>query len=174
VPITDPVAMRALAHPLRLDLLELLTALGPATAADCGRTLGASQASCSYHLRQLAKYGLVEDAGPGTDRRERQWRMPDPRPTVRIAGGDSVAGRELERVVAARELQAISDHLERDATWGLVSAIALVSRDEAAELRRAWLALLQPYLNRPVDPRRRPVRFFMAATPLPDHEPEEA
>src|ERR1700691_4233453 len=102
--ISDPKAIRALAHPLRLDLLELLTAGGPATAAHCGRILGASQASCSFHLRQLAKYGLVEDTGPGSDRRERRWRVPDARLTVRIAeGSGGVARREVERLVGERE-----------------------------------------------------------------------
>ena len=73
--ITDPRAVRALAHPLRLDLIEALVALGPSTAARCGRHLGVSQASCSFHLRQLAKYGFVEEAPPGQDRRERLWRL---------------------------------------------------------------------------------------------------
>ena len=68
--ISDPKAITALAHPLRLDLLELLTAIGPATAARCGRILGVPQANCSFHLRQLARYGFVEDAGPGRDRRD--------------------------------------------------------------------------------------------------------
>jgi predicted ArsR family transcriptional regulator len=152
----------------------LLTSIGPATAARCGRALGVSQASCSFHLRQLAKYGFVDDAGPGPDRRERQWRVSDPRPTVRVAGADAVVQRELERMVVERETQAILDHLDRGDTWGTVSAIASVSRDEAAELKKQWLALLQPYLNRNPEPGRRHVRFFMAATPLPDHKREEA
>ena len=177
MPITDPVAIRALAHPLRLDLLDLLSTAGPATAAHCGRVLGASQASCSFHLRQLAKYGFVVDAGPGPDRRERQWRVPEPRPAVRVAGGDAVVQRQLERIVVERETRAIVDHLERDDSWGMVSAIATVSREEAAELRRGWLALLQPYLDRAgraIGPEQSHVRFFMAATPLPVPEPEEA
>lgn len=88
--ISDPKTIRALAHPLRLDLLQLLGSSGPATAAQCGRVLGASQASCSFHLRQLAKYGFVADAGPGPDRRERQWLVAgaDARLTVRIGTGE--------------------------------------------------------------------------------------
>src|SRR5690348_8450535 len=97
--VTDPTAIRALAHPLRLDLMELLGTIGPATAAHCGRTLGVSQASCSFHLRQLAKYGFVEEAEPGSDRRERRWQVPESRPTLRIAAGGSAVQRELERVV---------------------------------------------------------------------------
>ena len=172
--ITDPVAIRALAHPLRLDLLDLLSATGPATAAQCGRVLGVSQASCSFHLRQLGKYGFVVDAGPGPDRRERQWRVPEPRPTVRVTGGDHVVQRQLGRMVVEREARAIVDHLEHDDSWGMVTAIAAVSREEAAELRKAWLSLLQPYLNRTAGADQRHVRFFMAATPLPSQEPEKS
>ena len=51
--LTDPQAIRALAHPLRLDLVELL-GQGPMTAAECARALGSTQANCSFHLRQLA------------------------------------------------------------------------------------------------------------------------
>src|SRR6202167_6386647 len=108
--ISDPKAIRALAHPLRLDLLELLTAGCPATAAQCGRVLGVSQASCSFHLRQLAKYGLVEDAGAGSDRRERRWRVPDERLTVRIAdSSDVVVRRQLERLVVEGEGPGVLD-----------------------------------------------------------------
>src|SRR5215475_15177552 len=108
--ISDPKTIRALAHPLRLDLLQLLGVSGPATAAQCGRVLGVSQASCSFHLRQLAKYGFVEDAGPGADRRERQWRVPAEREPISIDGGVSGAVKaELERVVVEREARAILD-----------------------------------------------------------------
>jgi len=70
--ITDPKALRALAHPLRLSLLALLRTEGPLTATKAAELLGESSASCSFHLRQLAKYGLVEEAGGGHGR-ERPW-----------------------------------------------------------------------------------------------------
>jgi DNA-binding transcriptional ArsR family regulator len=186
--ISDPRAIRALAHPLRLDLLELLVAGGPATAAHCGRILGASQASCSFHLRQLARYGLVEDAGPGHDRRERRWQVPEPRLTVRIAdGSDAVVRRQIERVVIEREMQAILDYSERpdgaSAAWqhkaGIVTAMAVISPDDAAEIKEKWLALLAPYIaaarasGPQLQPGQRPVRYFMAATPLPDPDPDQ-
>ena len=149
--ISDPKAIRALAHPLRLDLLDLLVATGPATAAQCGRVLQASQASCSFHLRQLAKYGLVEDAGPGSDRRERLWRS-----------------------------RAEADNTEWQGTGGSVSAVALVSAAEAAEIRAKWKELLEPYLSRAVgsglrlQPGQRYVRYFMAGTPLPGLDQKDA
>src|SRR5262252_218969 len=71
--VTDPRALRALAHPIRLSLLGLLRTEGPLTATRAGELLGQSSASCSFHLRQLAKYGLVEEAGGGRGR-ERPWR----------------------------------------------------------------------------------------------------
>src|SRR6516162_8483616 len=71
--ITDPEALRALAHPLRLSLLTLLRTEGPLTATKAGELLGESSASTSFHLRQLAKYGLVAEAGGGRGR-ERPWR----------------------------------------------------------------------------------------------------
>jgi DNA-binding transcriptional ArsR family regulator len=71
--LTDPRAMRALAHPRRLDLLQVLFAEGPLTASQCAQRLDDSPASCSYHLRQLAKWGFVEETGDGHGR-ERPWR----------------------------------------------------------------------------------------------------
>src|SRR3954463_14623486 len=97
--ISDPKAIRALAHPLRLDLLQVLGSGGPATAAQCGRHLGVSQASCSFHLRQLAKYGFVEEAAGGQDRRERVWQLPD----VEQSWRSGPATDQLDRVFAQRE-----------------------------------------------------------------------
>jgi DNA-binding transcriptional ArsR family regulator len=189
VEISDPKAIRALAHPLRLDLLQVLGASGPATAAQCGRVLGASQASCSFHLRQLAKYGFVEDAGPGRDRRERQWRVAHPGLSVRIAtGGDAVVRQQIERAVVEREMQAILDYSRRpdgaSRTWqhkaGIVTGMAVLSPDDAAAIKEQWIALLAPYVARAraggtqLQSGQRHVRYFMAATPLPEPEPGES
>jgi DNA-binding transcriptional ArsR family regulator len=181
--LTDPTAIRALAHPVRLDLLDLLVAIGPATAAQCGRVLGVSQASCSFHLRQLAKYGLVQDAGPGRDRRERRWQAADRNLTVAVTGvGDGLARQQLERLVIEREMQAIVGYAERTdgefPQWqrkaGIVSAVAVMSPDEAAAVKEQWKALIEPYVARAAGsglrlrPGQRYVRYLMAATPLPE------
>ena len=192
--ISDPKAIRALAHPLRLDLLELLSAIGPSTAAHCGRVLQVPQANCSFHLRQLAKYGFVEDAGPGADRRERTWRVPQARPTLRIGAGGDAVRRQLKRLVVERETQAILDYVDRqgetaagdsesadtaDPAWrgepGVVAAVAVVSADEADEIRAKWQELLAPYIARTAEggqlhPGHRHVRYFMAGTPMPDFD----
>jgi DNA-binding transcriptional ArsR family regulator len=187
--IGDPKMIRALAHPLRLDLLQLLGASGPATAARCGRALGASQASCSFHLRQLAKYGFVEDAGPGHDRRERQWRVAHPGLSVRIGtGGDAAVRQQIDRVVVEREMQVILDYSRRpdgaSPEWrhkaGIVTGMVVLTPDDAAAIKEKWLALLMPYIARAradgpqLQPGQRHVRYFMAATPLPEPEPGDS
>jgi DNA-binding transcriptional ArsR family regulator len=69
-----PAALRALAHPTRLRMLGLLRQEGPATATSLAARLGLNTGATSYHLRQLAKHGFVEeDTGRGTAR-ERWWR----------------------------------------------------------------------------------------------------
>jgi DNA-binding transcriptional ArsR family regulator len=73
VELTDPRALRAYAHPTRLRLVALLRREGPLTATQAAERIGESPASASFHLRQLAKYGFVEEAGGGRGR-ERPWR----------------------------------------------------------------------------------------------------
>src|ERR1700748_1596009 len=72
--ITDARTLRALAHPVRIALLEALALGGAMTATQVGEQIGESPTTCSFHLRQLAKYGFVEEAGGGKGR-ARPWRM---------------------------------------------------------------------------------------------------
>src|SRR5919201_904889 len=100
--ITEPEALEALAHPVRLALIDHLMSDGPATASVCARAVGDSPSNCSYHLRVLAKVGLVEEA-VSDDGRERPWR-------ALITGFD--ADVEGELTPQAAELLALS--LQRD------------------------------------------------------------
>src|SRR5258708_12769057 len=70
--ITDPKALRALAHPIRMSLIGLLRTEGPLTATRAAELLGESSASCSFHLRQLAKYAMAEES-PAAQAREHPW-----------------------------------------------------------------------------------------------------
>jgi DNA-binding transcriptional ArsR family regulator len=72
--ITDVQTMRALAHPVRIALLEALTFGGAMTATEAGERIGETPTTCSFHLRQLARYGFVEEAGGGKGR-ARPWRV---------------------------------------------------------------------------------------------------
>src|SRR6476646_6726834 len=108
--VTDPRAMRALAHPTRMALLEYLIREGPLTATQAGALLGQSPASCSFHFRQLAKYGFVEEADGGTGR-ERPWRRVSVTHSWSAVSPDAetdAAAEVLTELVARRNLE----HLE--------------------------------------------------------------
>ena len=75
VGMTDADTMRALAHPARIAVLSYLSTEGPATATECAPAAGVSPSVCSYHLRILQRYGLVERAvDVPASGRERPWR----------------------------------------------------------------------------------------------------
>ncbi|MFJ5811372.1 helix-turn-helix domain-containing protein [Streptomyces sp. NBC_01426] len=74
VRMLDAHSLRGLAHPLRIRLLGALRLHGPATASRLAERLGESSGATSYHLRQLAAYGFVEDAPEHGKGRERWWR----------------------------------------------------------------------------------------------------
>lgn len=105
--LTDPKAIRALAHPARLTVLDALTEGEELTATECADAAGISPSAMSYHLRALEKWGFVERAEASTDGRERPWRavaggwrvesMPDP---VAATAGTAVVGTMLDRLRA--------------------------------------------------------------------------
>jgi len=69
----DPTSLKALAHPMRLALLERLEVRGRATATVLADDLAESSGATSYHLRQLARHRFIEEAAGGNGR-ERWWR----------------------------------------------------------------------------------------------------
>jgi predicted ArsR family transcriptional regulator len=71
--VGDVEALKALTHPLRVSLLNHLLSVGPRTASECAEEVGSSASNCSWHLRQLARFGFVERV-EGGDGRERPWR----------------------------------------------------------------------------------------------------
>jgi DNA-binding transcriptional ArsR family regulator len=105
--VDDARALRALAHPVRIALIEYLTLRGPLTATEAAEVVGESPSACSFHLRQLAKYGFVEESGDGVERR-RPWRITQlglrfdsdsSDPAVRRAGAE-LGGSLRERQIA--------------------------------------------------------------------------
>jgi DNA-binding transcriptional ArsR family regulator len=105
--ITDGEVLAALAHPLRVALLSQLNALGSRTASQCAQALGETPANCSYHLRQLAKVGLVtrDEAANG---RERPWRST----YTGLSLSPQVDDPDPEVVTAARATRAALANLE--------------------------------------------------------------
>jgi DNA-binding transcriptional ArsR family regulator len=77
---SEILALRALAHPLRLRLLELAAAEGSVTTSLASERTGESSANCSFHLRLLARHGFLVGAAGARDRRERPWRLADRTP----------------------------------------------------------------------------------------------
>ena len=106
-------ALRAYAHPVRMKLILALRTRGPLTATQAGRLLGESSGTCSFHLRQLAKYGLVEETGGGTGR-EKPWRATTTSTAwddVQQAGGAAAAGL-LTEVLAEWYFAQLMQYLE--------------------------------------------------------------
>jgi len=106
--------MRALTHPLRLALIELLRLEGSLNATEASQRLGESQASCSFHLRQLAKFGFVEEV-EGVRGRARPWRMTSLGmrfSNVHDNPDADVAWFALERLLRGRQMERYRGWLE--------------------------------------------------------------
>ena len=148
--ITEPEALDALAHPIRLELINFLMASGPATASVCARAVGDTPSNCSYHLRRLAKVGLVEETA-SSDGRERPWRAlvtgfdtPD-----RTPGGDRLIAMSVQRdQQLARDYLAKRDQV--DEVWkqadGYATYTLRMSPAELTALGEALDALIRPYI----------------------------
>jgi DNA-binding transcriptional ArsR family regulator len=104
--VTDARTMRALAHPVRIALLEELVLAGPLTATEIGERIGETPTTCSFHLRQLARYGFVEEAGGGKGR-ARPWRLTSIGISFSSTSDDpeaEIAAGVLSRLVRERQL----------------------------------------------------------------------
>lgn len=166
IELTDPRALRAYAHPTRLALVGLLRREGPKTATQAAEAIGESVASCSFHLRQLAKYGLIEEV-EGRHGRSKPWRA-----TAMFTSwhGDSddpetrAATTALDQVIIDRYFAVARTWLSRrdteSAAWRRASeASDYVLHVTASELRRITDAIdgvVAEYLPRLADPSLRP------------------
>jgi DNA-binding transcriptional ArsR family regulator len=180
--LDDPLAIRALAHPLRHELMSIIGRLGRATTADAARELGISHGLASHHLRQLAKYGFVEQV-KGKDHRERPWRLVATSynwsPATATTEG-SHAVDVLEQVLAEQALSDFLDWQQRRKTWpkawrehsGIGTSTIYLTQAELAGLAESIDALINHYANeRPLDdvasrpPASVPVDFTFFAMP---------
>ncbi|MFF0474413.1 winged helix-turn-helix domain-containing protein [Streptomyces sp. NPDC004284] len=188
--LTDPRALRAYAHPLRMSLVGLLRSSGPFTATRAAELTGESVASCSYHLRILAKYGLVEEA-PGGRGREKPWRAtarytewPEYSEDAMVADAAdalsvAVAERYFERVTRAIENRHRLPKEWREAEEFGDSLLHLTP-GELADLSERIGELLRPYEARSSDPSLRPegarpvsiLRIAYLDQDIPDDEEE--
>ncbi len=181
--IEDPKRLRALAHPLRWELLEHVGSYGPVTATRCAEALGESVASCSYHLNILAKYGFIEEA-PGSHGRERPWQATSYR---QILGGTDmdtethVASRAAGNALIDRHVALIKKHhahpYEGPGEWRrantVMSSTMFLTSEEAEQVREMLSELAERFGNRMEDAALRPlgareVRLFIATTLIPE------
>jgi hypothetical protein len=164
--LTDPQAMRALTHPVRLALLEVLETDGPLTATQAGELIGEAPNTCSFHFRQLAKYGFVEEAGqaPGHARPwrlvVREFRFPDQQDSADAAiAARALKGMALERyfarAAAFEEARARYPRAWREAAHWQRDAIHLTP-DELTAVAAEFTAILGRYHERNTDPALRP------------------
>jgi helix-turn-helix protein len=190
--LTDPKAMRALAHPLRWALLEALGHAGTLTATQASEMLGESPANCAFHLRTLAKYGFVEEAGGGKGR-ERPWRQAYGRMRWQARQGDEqfrLAGQALNQVWLDRVLSRARRSLAATLSWpegfeddlGGSTSMLYVTPDEARELYAELMKTVERTMGQERrfterrDPAHRPpgavpVEFVVLGYPILDAPP---
>src|SRR5829696_6084003 len=160
--VTDIDALRTLAHPVRYRILGHLMAVGPQTASECAAVVGETPSNCSYHLRELARFGLVErvDDAPA-DGRERPWRSTATGWEFRAGddtGADPVAADANRRLQhagvdeeariahAAIDRMDVLDERWRDAILGQTYGLRLTA-DELVALGTAIDSLIRPYIG---------------------------
>jgi predicted ArsR family transcriptional regulator len=165
--LTDAKALRAYAHPVRMALVGLLRTEGPLTATRAAELLGESSGTCSFHLRQLARYGLVEEAGGGTGR-EKPWRATTTSTAWDATGGGTpetaAAAGLLNTVIAEQYFEQLMRWLEaspdQPAEWQQAvqfgDRILYVTAEELEELSRRVRELVDEYFERQVRPELRP------------------
>jgi hypothetical protein len=158
--------MRAMTHPVRLALLEALSVEGPLTATQAGELIGEPPNTCSFHFRQLAKYGFVEEAGPAPGR-SRPWRLVSLGMHYTDLHEDpstAIAARELDTMMRARYLArldafyATRSSLPREwqeVTGGSQARLYLTPA-ELRQIDEEVMTILDRYLDRLADPERRP------------------
>lgn len=163
--ISDAQTMRALAHPTRIALLDLMRRDGDVTATRAAEVLGDSPGNMSWHLQTLAKYGFVEEAGNAKGR-SRPWRIA----TVRnrfiassdnpetAAAGDALALQYIDRAVAM-ERDWLASHHAYSQEWQdagfLTNSLVYLTAQELADLSIEVSEIFARHHER-VDSRRRP------------------
>ncbi|MGW2492550.1 ArsR/SmtB family transcription factor [Streptomyces sp. NPDC001606] len=162
----DARSLRGLAHPLRIQLLDTLRHHGPATASRLAERLGESSGATSYHLRQLAAHGFVEDAPEHGKGRERWWRAVD-QGLVFDTEDFEDAGPEVRGMaemflqeIASRHTRELSTWLGSRDSWGdawargadMSDMTLRLTPELAAELTRKLHALIDDYRDRLTDP----------------------
>jgi DNA-binding transcriptional ArsR family regulator len=179
--VSDARAMRALAHPLRVALLDALRRDGEITATRAAELLGESPGNMSWHLQTLARYGFVEDTGKGRGR-SRPWRLTAESRSFETGGTDAetaAAGEALERSFQERTTGQLRQWWSRrsayPAKWRRAAfvndSIRYVTAEELTAIMDEIVAIYDRYADRTTTEKRPagalPVHLYAHGHPLP-------
>lgn len=164
--LNDPRAMRAVAHPVRLGIMEQLAVHGAMTATELADRLDESPSNCSWHLRKLAEHGFVEEAEGGTGRKRpwqavsqgMRWGDADESPEIARAG-EALSQLMIEREVARFATSRARRHQDappwQEASTSSQSMMWLTAA-ELNEINLAVRELMMSQIDRFEHPERRP------------------
>jgi DNA-binding transcriptional ArsR family regulator len=148
--LTDPRAIRALAHPARQVIIEELYSGSVLTATEFAELAGLTPSATSYHLRALERWGIVERADTSPDGRERPWRAPAQ--SLRVASQSTSAGRLASQAMVRGNINRVLEQFEQiadDDPWDDVSKLnrgrLWLTRDEVEQLDKDLMAVLDSY-----------------------------
>ena len=174
--LTDARVMRALAHPLRIELFERLAIIGSATASDLAPLVGSTPSNCSFHLRKLAEAGFIERV-PGHSGRQRPWQVLDIRQSWETPTDDSDlagAATALDSSFREWEFERIRQAAAQRSPQGwkgaltTIGATLFLTPDEARDIGARIAEIVNEYTGRwdhpderPAD--GRPVRLYSTA-----------
>ena len=172
--------LKALSHPLRQRILYHLASVGSANSTSIAKTFGESTGSTSYHLRQLERFGLIDEVQARAKGRERWWRLV-PLDLRGKADGDSTPGASdiadrLGRIGLERDRELVDRYLgnrHRFADWDdaamFSSSITHLTKDELARFTEEYVELLKRYWREPDErpPDAKPVAAMLSAFPWP-------
>jgi predicted ArsR family transcriptional regulator len=184
-PMSDPRVLRAIAHPTRGRILDELSATGPMRAADVGEALGIPANQASFHLRQLAKYGVIQPAPEAArDKRDRVWKLPDERgfqldvKDISKEPGGKAALTVFQRNKAAWAHRLVDEVFSfkqsKDTFSAIVDQTMKLTKDEAAEFMGEVDEVLSTWADktRGRSRDRRTYVFYSMLQPYPENGKE--
>ena len=185
--VHDPVVLRAIAHPVRNRILHELAAQGSLRAADVATDLSIPANQASFHLRQLAKYGLVEeDPAAARDRRDRVWRLTSPDGLqIDLNGLETTSEGQAAGAVFRRSAaqwghvvidHAYARHPDPDTHRSLMETALRLTQDEARQLSQDLADVIDSWRARTLgrDLSRRTYLYLGVLQPPPGGGPDPA
>ncbi len=181
VVLTDPRAIRALAHPARQRIIDELYGGKVLTATECAELAGLTPSATSYHLRALSRWGIIERADTSADGRERPWRAPAQ--SLVISSQSTGSGRLASQAMMRTNVNRLIEQFEQmsgDDPWDELSMMSRtrlwLTKAEAEKLGKELTEVIERYrrartaTNHPAGTRQ--VSTLLAVVPV-GKPPEE-